>query len=324
MGAPYTRAATASDAGASLSVATSAFSKSEIAVAAYRSSAGTSSVTDSAIAIVNASGSSLTTPPVSVSDANSWVVSGWTEKSSTAGITFSLPAGVTSRGDSVGLRGRQGQRRPGRFERSDAGRVERGQTAIVSSAVSRSVTYSVAVSPGIDSGGPLNRPPTAGFTVSCTSLTCDVDASTSTDPDGDALTYTWGWGDGSTDGTGQTAEHGYATPGTRTVTLTVHDGELVDSTTRISVTTVPPGNDVGTLSFVGTNDSAGNRSTHTTALPPGIQAGDTLVMFLTINNDSTIADPPGWTLLESRDGNGLRGARGGRARRCRATSAPAP
>ena len=307
-GRAYSKQATATDAGTTLSIATNAFVKSELSVAAYRSSAGTSSVTDSAISVVDTSGTSLTTPSVAVSDVNSWVVSGWTQKSSTAGITFTLPVGTTSRSTASG----SGSGAIGGVMADSNGPIavgtSAGRTATVNSAVSRSVTYSVAVSPGIDQGEPVNQPPTAAFTVNCVSLACNVDASTSTDPDGDTLTYTWSWGDGTQDGTGQTAQHGYATAGTRTVTLTVSDGELVDSTTRTAVATAPPSGNTGALSVVGTTSSAGNRSNHTTPLPSGLQAGDTLVMFLTTNNTTTtINNPSGWTLLETRDGNGMRG-----------------
>lgn len=306
-GRAYSKVATAGDAGATLSVATSGFAKSEISVAAYRSSAGTSSVTDSAISIVNTSGTSLTTPSVAVGDANSWVVSGWTEKSSTPGITFTLPAGATSRSSASGSGGGEISGVLGDTNGPVPVGTSTGATATVNSAVSRSVTYSVAVSPGLDEGGPVNQPPTAAFTVSCALLACNVDASTSTDPDGDALTYTWSWGDGTADGIGQTAQHGYATAGTRTVTLTVSDGALVDSTTRTAVTTAPPTGDAATLGLVGTTSSAGNRTNHSTPLPAGLQPGDTLVMFITTNSSAAINNPAGWTLIESRDGNQVRG-----------------
>ena len=63
-----------------------------------------------------------------------------------------------------------------------------------------------------------------------------------------------------------------------------------------------------TLSFVGSNATEGNRTNHTVALPAGIQPGDTLVAFLTLNSTTaTVTDPSGWTVLETQDGNGVRG-----------------
>ncbi len=43
-------------------------------------------------------------------------------------------------------------------------------------------------------------------------------------------------------------------------------------------------------------------------IPAGVQAGDTLVAFLTTNSTTaTVNNPAGWTLLESQDGNTVRG-----------------
>jgi ELWxxDGT repeat protein len=55
------------------------------------------------------------------------------------------------------------------------------------------------------------------------------------DPDADALTYAWDFGDGST-GTGAAPVHAYATLGTFTVTLTVHDGTDTSAPTTALVT----------------------------------------------------------------------------------------
>ena len=78
--------------------------------------------------------------------------------------------------------------------------------------------------------GPTSLGPTSadrGVHVWLSGLTCEVDASRSFDPDDDELTYTWNFGDG-------TRRHRvapsrtYASAGTRTVTLTVSDGEGTD------------------------------------------------------------------------------------------------
>ena len=82
---------------------------------------------------------------------------------------------------------------------------------------------------------PPNAPPTASFTVSCAKLVCHFDAGASGDADGDPLSYAWDFGDGTT-ATGETADHTYASYGTRNVTLTVTAGEHDAVATR-SVTT---------------------------------------------------------------------------------------
>ena len=41
----------------------------------------------------------------------------------------------------------------------------------------------------------------------------------------------------------------------------------------------------GELSFVGAASTAGNRSSHTVAVPTAVEAGDALVLYLTTNTD---------------------------------------
>jgi PKD repeat protein len=149
-----------------------------------------------------------------------------------------------------------------------------------------------------------NRPPTASFTSSCSQLLCQFNATGSSDPDGNPLTYSWAFGDGGT-GTGVTPSHTYGTAGPRTVTLTVNDGTVNASTTG----QVNPTVSAVALEYVGAASTSGNRTNHTATIPAGVQAGDTLVMFLTTNaTTSTVNNAvPGWTLLQSQDGNAVRG-----------------
>ncbi len=82
-----------------------------------------------------------------------------------------------------------------------------------------------------DTGGKTNNttrditivdlPPVASFTLTMSGLTANVDASASTD-DVLIVSYDWSWGDGTT-GSGVTATHRYAGPGTYVITLTVTD-----------------------------------------------------------------------------------------------------
>lgn len=87
---------------------------------------------------------------------------------------------------------------------------------------------------------PVNTPPVASFTATPTTGTAPLlvafDASASSDADvGDVLSFSWDFGDGN-NGTGETTDHTYTTPGTYTVTLTVSDGE--DSATATTTITV--------------------------------------------------------------------------------------
>lgn len=83
-----------------------------------------------------------------------------------------------------------------------------------------------------------NEPPTAAFTSSCPNLSCAFDASGSSDPDG-TLLFAWDFGDGST-GSGSTASHTYASPGSYQVTLTVTDDRGATDTVSSGVTATAP------------------------------------------------------------------------------------
>jgi PKD repeat protein len=73
-----------------------------------------------------------------------------------------------------------------------------------------------------DDALPANQSPVAGFTYTCTGLSCDFDASGSSDPDGTIVSYAWEFGDNST-GSEDTTSYTYATAGTYDVVLTVTD-----------------------------------------------------------------------------------------------------
>jgi PKD repeat protein len=63
-----------------------------------------------------------------------------------------------------------------------------------------------------------------------------------------------------------------------------------------------------TLSFVGAASTAGNRTAHTVKIPAGVQAGDTLLAFMTTATlTGTLTTPTNWTVLQSKDGTATRG-----------------
>jgi PKD repeat protein len=79
----------------------------------------------------------------------------------------------------------------------------------------------------------LNKSPHANFSLACAGLTCSADGSGSADSDGTIVAYGWSFGDGS-GGTGKTASHTYAHPGSYTVSLTVtDDGGATDSDSEV-------------------------------------------------------------------------------------------
>ena len=233
-GRAWTKQVTSSDATnrPTVSVTTSAAAKSVLSLTAYRSSVGTSRVSDSAKAVDNTAGTSHSAPSVPVAADGSWVVSSWAAKTSAA-FTWNTPTGTTSRSTAQGT----GSGLVGGVVADSNAPVATGsapaRVATTSASVSRSVEFSVVVAPGstVDNVAPVAR-----FTSNCPELTCTFNASTSSDANaGDTLTYSWAFGDGTT-GTGVTPSHTYAAAGARTVTLTVSDGK---ETAQVSQTANP-------------------------------------------------------------------------------------
>lgn len=130
------------------------------------------------------------------------------------------------------------------------------RNALVNNATPNKVTSPGTGSPNLllytgfigGGGGPVNQPPVASFTFSCSGLTCSFNGTGSFDPEGSALSYAWAFGDGTT-GSGATVSKTYASAGTRTVTLTVTDNLGATGSTSQSVTTSTSGGGI-TLSVV--------------------------------------------------------------------------
>ena len=178
------------------------------------------------------------------------------------------------------------------------------RTATTKQPVARTAMFSVVIAPGVRP----NEAPVARFTPNCTLLECEFDASASSDDAGTAgLTYDWDFGDGGT-ATQVDPDHTYAKGGKRSVTLSVTDAEGAVGKVTKEIDPWDP-NASGDITFVDSASTTGNRTSHSVTVPTTVRAGDRLVLFLVTNTTtSTIDDDiPGWTLLESREGNGIRG-----------------
>ena len=166
-------------------------------------------------------------------------------------------------------------------------------TVTSSRGLTNSVTKSVQVTR-------VNQAPSADFTFSCQQLACSFNAAGSTDADGTVASYAWNFGDGTT-GTGSPVDHPYATPGTRDVTLTVTDNEGATRSVTKSVSSVAAG-----MTFVASTSKIDNQANHVATIPNTVQAGDTLLLFLTANSSIiTLTPPAGWTEVQSGIVDGL-------------------
>ncbi len=137
---------------------------------------------------------------------------------------------------------------------------------------------------------PPNQPPVAAFTPSCDELACTFDSAASTDSDGTIVQRQWTLGDGTT-ATGPTTAHTYAAPGPYVVTLTVTDDDGASTQTQ---RTLNLGQPAGAISFVGGAASSATSTTHRTTLP-SVEAGDAVLLFLTVGSAVTVGQPTGVT-----------------------------
>ena len=223
----YTKLADAGDAGKKVTVPLNLAAKYTITVAAY-SGARTGAVVSAKFAeTVTQAGH---TTPVVIAPPGAWVISDWADKSSlTTG--FTLPTGVTMRqalcGSSTGhvcsvLADSGGAVPAGNYG---------GLTATADSASNNATTWSIILRT-IDP----NVLPTASFSQTCTSLSCDFNGSGSSDSDGAIASYAWDFGDGGT-ATGVTpASHTFPASGDYVVGLTVTDDQGGQSTSAVTVT----------------------------------------------------------------------------------------
>jgi PKD repeat protein len=114
------------------------------------------------------------------------------------------------------------------------------------------------------------------------------------------MSYAWSFGDGSPAASGATAAHAYTGAGTYTVSLTVTDNDgLTGTATRTVTVNEAP---VAEIAFRSANEATGNETRPSVAVPGAVQAGDVMVLALSINRETTIANPAGWAVVGSQPG----------------------
>ena len=163
-------------------------------------------------------------------------------------------------------------------------------------------TYNINPQPPVDS------PPTANIaSASCNLLVCTFSSAGSGDSQG-PVSYLWDFGEpGDTDtSTEPNPTFTYDTAGPRTVTLTVTDSALQESTDTQGVN---PSDTASPVTFVAKSHTNANRQSHTVTVPAGTQVGDALVLFFAANTTTpTYTYPAGWTAVGGAlNGSGIVG-----------------
>jgi PKD domain len=142
----WSRVATAGDAGATVTATSSALVKSDMTVAAYRSTTGTAGVDTGASSLDTALGTTHTTPTVASHSGGGWLVSYWGREASTT-PTWTPPSGQSLRSGSAGTGGGNISAILTDGNGSVPVGTVGGLTATTSEAVSRTAMVSVVVRP---------------------------------------------------------------------------------------------------------------------------------------------------------------------------------
>ncbi|WP_313477351.1 PKD domain-containing protein [Microbacterium sp.] len=300
----FTKVADGSEVGQSVTMTwPSSTFRTDLTMVAYRGvGEGGVEVLESATA---ANVSSHRTPAVTVQGEKRVALSFWADRSSST-TGWTAPAGIEVVSTQAGTGG-------GRVSSLLTAETVDGGTygplvATTDATSARDVTMTLLLAPTVTEGGgtpaDLNNPPTASIAPpTCDLLSCALDGSASTDPDdGDSIAaYSWNLGDGSAAKAGATVSHTYAAAGTYTVTLTVTDQSGAEAETSRSVNVTDGSGPVTTAAqFVG-KSAVMRQQTASAAVsvPDGVQAGDLLVLFVTVNDATEGTGPAGageWTL----------------------------
>ncbi|MFT4220214.1 MAG: PKD domain-containing protein [Microbacterium sp.] len=301
----WSKVAQPADAGRPVQMTFSSISKANMVLVAYRGTHATNPVSSFAAATDSASSAVRVTPLTTAATAQSWAVSYWMHGDASSSA-LTAPDGVTVRSNSSQT---GGGRVTGLLADSSAS-VPTGDygglSATAASASTTNTAWTLILRPS-ESGSPANQPPTASFTTACEALVCTFDASASSDPEGLLVSYEWDFGDGESQTTsGPSTTRTYQAEGTFTVQLTVADGSGLTGTTTRQANPTAPDPDPTNIEFVDVASANRTSATHAITIPSSIEAGDTLVMFMSVVSPVTITNPAGWQALDTADGGSLR------------------
>ncbi len=154
---------------------------------------------------------------------------------------------------------------------------------------------SVVVAPGIDwrarnlflaGTASFTDQPTADPTASCAGLTCTFRGASTGGSTID--NWVWNFGDGSST-SGQNVTHTYASAGKRSATLTVADDNGAVTSNTITVDAALP------IRFVGATNATRFRALARITAPRDVRAGDTELLFVSVNSARLTGSPRGIT-----------------------------
>lgn len=293
----WSRVAVAGDAGSAVRVTTGGtYVKVGLTLAAYRG-------TDTSDPLASVTGAAETattavhrTPTVPNATDGARRVSYWSDK--TNGTTGWIPpAGEVARATTVG----SGSGRvstlltdlPDALTAGDPASTG-GLAATADVAASKATMWTILLRPA------AARTPRAALTSACNGLTCTFDGSGSTGAGGVA-SWAWDFGDGG-EAAGPVVSHTYAADGSYPVRLTVTDGTGASaSTVQTLVVAAPQPSRIG---FVGQATSDVNSTVFRVPTPAAVEAGDTLLLFVSRANSTALTGlDPAWTLVgEVADG----------------------
>jgi PKD repeat protein len=293
----WTKVVQPGDPGTSVVAPLSGSAKYTITLSAYTGVEETPGVAFARAADLSTTDTHVT--PVVSAPAGSWVVSYWADKSGTT-TTWTPDGSVATRETACGADG-------GRIcsALADSGAPlpasSYGNIPATTNAASDMATmWSFVLAPSTGEP-PVNQPPTAAFSSSCTLLDCDFDSSESEDTDGTITSYLWDFGDGATSAEASPA-HTYAAAGTYDVTLTVTDDDGDPGTVTHSVE-VDDEVYESPVDYVGSAVTAGSSATPSVVVPAGAAVGDRLLLALSLNNTTRTFTGPsgvtGWTQLDN-------------------------